>query len=70
MQLFSVINPSSGKVIGSVPDMNETDAEEAVKAAYKAFQTWKETSPKVSQRHSVRHISLNHLSVLETDFSQ
>ncbi|KAI0212420.1 Succinate-semialdehyde dehydrogenase, mitochondrial [Lamellibrachia satsuma] len=43
---FEVVNPSSGKVIGSVPDMGAVDAEEAVKAANNAFQTWKHTTAK------------------------
>ncbi|XP_060078481.1 succinate-semialdehyde dehydrogenase, mitochondrial-like [Ylistrum balloti] len=41
---FQVINPSTGGVIGSVPDMDAQDTEEAIKVAYKAFQTWKETT--------------------------
>ncbi|KAI0212418.1 Glutarate-semialdehyde dehydrogenase [Lamellibrachia satsuma] len=35
-----------GKVIGSVPDMGAVDAEEAVKAANNAFQTWRHTTAK------------------------
>lgn len=45
--LHSVTNPLNGAVIGSVPDMNAADAEAAVQAAYKAFQTWKKTTAKV-----------------------
>ena len=41
------MNPSNGKVIGSVPDMGAADAEAAVKAASKAFQTWRHTTAKV-----------------------
>ena len=48
--MFSVFNPSSGSVVGVVPDMNADDADVAVKAAYRAFQTWKQTTAKVRQR--------------------
>ncbi|XP_069142058.1 succinate-semialdehyde dehydrogenase, mitochondrial-like isoform X2 [Argopecten irradians] len=43
---FQVVNPSTGGVVGSVPDMDATDTEEAIKVAYKAFQSWKETTAK------------------------
>lgn len=41
------MNPANGKVIGSVPDMDAADTEKAVQVAYKAFQSWKETTAKV-----------------------
>ncbi|XP_023217747.1 succinate-semialdehyde dehydrogenase, mitochondrial-like isoform X2 [Centruroides sculpturatus] len=37
---FNVINPSTGESLGSVPDCGVTETEEAIKAAYNAFQTW------------------------------
>nr|XP_022301487.1 glutarate-semialdehyde dehydrogenase DavD-like isoform X1 [Crassostrea virginica] len=43
---FEVLNPANGKLIGSVPDMDATDTENAIKVAYKAFQSWKETTAK------------------------
>lgn len=43
---FEVVNPANGKVIGSVPDMDAADTEKAVQVAYKAFQSWKETTAK------------------------
>ncbi|XP_062600035.1 glutarate-semialdehyde dehydrogenase-like, partial [Saccostrea cucullata] len=43
---FEVVNPANGKVIGSVPDMDATDTDRAIKVAYKAFQSWKETTAK------------------------
>ncbi|XP_048739146.1 succinate-semialdehyde dehydrogenase, mitochondrial-like isoform X2 [Ostrea edulis] len=43
---FDVVNPANGKVIGSVPDMDASDTEMAIKVAYKAFQSWKETTAK------------------------
>ncbi|KAF2361915.1 Aldehyde dehydrogenase domain [Trinorchestia longiramus] len=48
---FEVVNPASGKVIGSVPAMNTSDAEEAVAAAHTAFQSWRNTTAK--ERSSV-----------------
>lgn len=45
--IVAVLNPANGKLIGSVPDMDATDTENAIKVAYKAFQSWKETTAKV-----------------------
>lgn len=43
---FKVTNPSTGAVIGSVPDMQTADVEVAIQSAFKAFQTWKRTTAK------------------------
>ncbi|XP_064604978.1 succinate-semialdehyde dehydrogenase, mitochondrial-like isoform X2 [Liolophura sinensis] len=43
---IEVVNPSTGAVLGTVPDMGEAEAQSAVDAAYKAFQTWKDTTAK------------------------
>ncbi|XP_021360556.1 succinate-semialdehyde dehydrogenase, mitochondrial-like isoform X1 [Mizuhopecten yessoensis] len=43
---FQVTNPSTGGLIGSVPDMDAKDTEKAIEVAHKAFQTWKETTAK------------------------
>lgn len=45
--MFDVIDPASGKVVGSVPDMDAHDTAEAIQAATDAFQTWKNTTAKV-----------------------
>ena len=42
-----VVNPATGKVLGSVPDMDATDTKNAIESAYRAFQTWKETTATV-----------------------
>jgi len=42
-----VTNPASGKVVGSVPDMDASDTTTAIQAASDAFQTWKHTTAKV-----------------------
>ena len=42
-----MLNPATGEVVGSVPDMNGDDAEQAIKSASDAFKTWKKSSPKV-----------------------
>lgn len=34
---LAVYNPANGKVVGHVPDLDVTDAEEAVKAAHRAL---------------------------------
>lgn len=43
---FDVTNPASGKVVGSVPDMDASDTTAAIEAAADAFQTWKHTTAK------------------------
>lgn len=52
----SVVNPSTGAVLGTVPDMGEAEARSAVNAAYKAFQTWKDTTAKVSSLFYLPHL--------------
>jgi acyl-CoA reductase-like NAD-dependent aldehyde dehydrogenase len=42
-----VLDPASGKVVGSVPDMDASDTTTAIQAAANAFQTWKNTTAKV-----------------------
>ena len=44
---FDVTDPASGKVVGSVPDMDASDTTTAIQAAADAFQTWKHTTAKV-----------------------
>lgn len=41
-----VINPATGEVITSVPDMGKEEAEMAVIAAHDAFQNWRKTTAK------------------------
>lgn len=45
-ETFQVANPATGEVLGSVPDMNRSDTESAIKTAYVAFQSWKERTAK------------------------
>lgn len=45
-ETFDVLNPSNGQVVGTVPNMTATEANTAVDAAQKAFQTWQETTVK------------------------
>ena len=49
--MSTVCNPADGSVIGNVPDMAGDDMNQAVEAAYKAFQTWKLTTAKVVAKH-------------------
>lgn len=44
-QTSDLINPTTGEVFASAPISNEADVEVAFKAAAKAFETWKETTP-------------------------
>lgn len=43
-QTFEVTDPSSGKVIGTMPEMNAEDTEAAIKAASEAFVSFKKTT--------------------------
>lgn len=43
---FEVSNPSTGEVLGTVPDMDETDTRNAIEVAYKAYQSWREVTAK------------------------
>ncbi|KAK7499588.1 hypothetical protein BaRGS_00009240 [Batillaria attramentaria] len=43
---FEVCNPSTGDVLGTVPDMDATDTRQAIEVAFKAFQQWRETTAK------------------------
>ncbi|ETF01586.1 succinate-semialdehyde dehdyrogenase [Advenella kashmirensis W13003] len=40
-----VINPATGEVLGQLPHASEADLNHALKAAERAFQTWKHSSP-------------------------
>lgn len=44
---FDVLNPVNDQILASVSDMNQDDAEDAIKSAHTAFQTWKELTGKV-----------------------
>lgn len=50
------MNPANGKVIGSVPDMDAADTEKAIQVAYKAFQSWKETTAKVRANYRCERV--------------
>ncbi len=42
---IDVVNPSTGEVIGQVPDIDSEGIEQALKAAEQAFNVWSTTSP-------------------------
>jgi len=44
---FNTINPANGELLSSCAEAGSEDVDLAVKAAQKAFQTWKTTSPQV-----------------------
>jgi len=62
--VYAVINPSSGSVIGNVPDMAGDDVDHAIDAAYKAFQSWKLTTAKVQCGIVKLHLSTTALSAV------
>jgi len=43
---FDVFNPFDGKLIAKVPNLGEVECEEAIDAAYEAFQKWRLTTAK------------------------
>ncbi|XP_030758923.1 uncharacterized protein LOC115884468 [Sitophilus oryzae] len=45
-ETFDVFNPANGQVVGKVPDMNTDDTLVAINSAFKAFQSWKNTTAK------------------------
>jgi len=51
---FAVSNPSTGENISSVPDMSTEDTKLAIQAAHKAFDSWKNTSSRVSYPYKPR----------------
>jgi 1-pyrroline dehydrogenase len=45
-ETMEVINPATGAVIGEVPSCGAEDVDRAVEAAGKAFETWRDATPK------------------------
>ena len=41
---FDVINPATGKIIASLPDLKVADCSKAIDAAHKAWKSWKNTT--------------------------
>ena len=41
---LKVINPATGQIISNISEATESDVDKAVKAAQKAFESWKNTS--------------------------
>ncbi len=44
LEELTVINPANGQIVGSVPIGGEEEANEAIDAAYDAFQMWSQTT--------------------------
>ncbi|QLQ80359.1 hypothetical protein HG537_0D03600 [Torulaspora globosa] len=45
-EYFEVTDPASGKIIAKLPDQSVSDVEEAIDAAYDAFKTFENTTPR------------------------
>ncbi|GAA5851890.1 hypothetical protein JCM3766R1_000801 [Sporobolomyces carnicolor] len=43
-ETFEVVNPGTGKVMGSLPDMGVEDVKKAVQHAHEALKSWRKTS--------------------------
>eukprot|EP00105_Crassostrea_gigas_P000962 XP_011412946.1 PREDICTED: uncharacterized protein LOC105317861 isoform X2 [Crassostrea gigas] len=57
-ETFEVTNPATGEVLGSVPDMNGSDTESAIRTAYVAFRSWKERTAKERSELMLRWTNL------------
>ncbi len=44
LEELNVVNPANGQIVGSVPIGGEEEANEAIDAAYEAFQSWSQTT--------------------------
>src|SRR5699024_4091011 len=42
LDTLNVVNPANGEMVGTVPNGGEKEAEQAVDAAYEAFESWSE----------------------------
>lgn len=51
-------NPSKGVVYSLIPDSDERDAEQAIKAAKEAFPSWSETSKEIRSKYLLKIASL------------
>lgn len=51
-------NPSKGEVYSLIPDSDERDAEQAIKAAKEAFPSWSETSKEIRSKYLLKIASL------------
>lgn len=56
--VFPVLDPATGQEIARVSDCGPTEAKQAVDAAHKAFQSWKQYTAKVGEpaRLTRRHL--------------
>ncbi|KAI8055654.1 succinate-semialdehyde dehydrogenase I [Syncephalis plumigaleata] len=50
-ETLHVVDPSTGKSIGTVPEMNVADAKDAIEAAHRGYNVWKKTTCK--ERHDI-----------------
>jgi succinate-semialdehyde dehydrogenase/glutarate-semialdehyde dehydrogenase len=70
-QTYDVINPATGEVVDSAPKGNQTDARNAIDAAYAGLQAWSETPAEGRAQIVLKGLELirkelNDLSVLLT----
>src|SRR5690606_38796881 len=47
---FEVVNPATGKIIASVPDLNVSDCQKAIKHAHTALPKWRDTDTSTRSR--------------------
>ncbi|MEA4836789.1 MAG: aldehyde dehydrogenase family protein [Rhodospirillaceae bacterium] len=68
---FQTINPSNGEVLATCVNADQQDVDDAVKAAWKAFESWKQTSPQERAAYLLRiadaiDANAEHLAMVET----
>ena len=67
---FSVINPSTGEVIGKVPDCDVQDTQDAITAAKNAFPKWSGVTWKVKYLQAIDNIVLVNMASCQPQFGK
>lgn len=63
---FPVLDPATGKELAQVSDCGPQQAQEAVRSAYEAFNSWKTRTAKVNK---LNRFSLVHVGLADISFS-
>jgi aldehyde dehydrogenase (NAD+) len=68
---FQTFNPSSGELLATCASADQQDVDDAVKAAWRAFETWKQVSPAQRAAYLLRiadaiEANAEHLAMVET----
>lgn len=66
---FPVLDPATGREIARVSDCGPAEAKQAVDAAYRAFQSWKQCTAKVWLHARLNRTLLEKLSIFDENAS-